>query len=596
MLRLTVFMLVLPLGLTAAGTVEATMPWWAATGEAWGEKAAQCGAGGKRAQGIIPEEAQEWGEMEWEADEESEEECSAQATVHVRDLAESASVGTEGLVQIQPQVPLRGLLAGGFAVLSPTFPSNRFGREALKAALRRRDQAGAFAELASSSGGLRSLGYTWVGCGVAAETRTAPGEAAIGAADASQAGPRELLRVPGPAAAMLRDLLLSAPWAVQLLKVWLPVRVPVQPLAMLDLGEEAGGMSGTAAPGGSHPGMPAVGRQDSGFPGVTGGPLGGLAAAGAIAGRRQWWWHGGLKMGDAVVLDALRCPHTSFTLPGEELLVRTCEATERLRAALEHGMPEEWAQDGAPLRHVLDVCGGLGATSEDPAPFPRVGGRYIALVKPTALMRLHENIESDVFAELRPGGIVTVLEVGIVETNRARVFTDDAKPVQLQHFEDGGDFSDSRRHEGSITGWITSALYNGTPLLAPAPAAPGTFQQEDDNKPSEYVLGRLTKMSATLRGICHWANVSLEKAEAGKPSDGQIDRLRLQYAQILTAHLDDAHRVAVEAQCVAFLNPGRTHLVAAISGSAALVACGAALRLWLMRTPPPQNPSSQDLY
>lgn len=518
------------------------MPVWAATGVAWEEEAAQCGVGsrgGRRSRsGRGDEEAEAEADAEAEAEAEA---CAAQATVHIRDLADPSSG--------RPKAPQRGVLAGAFTVLSPAFPNDRFDREELKTSLQRRDKAGVIARLARSPRGLRDLGYLWVGCGLAAESRAGPGGATSDVVDASgSAGPQELLRVPGIGAAMLRDLLLGMPSVVQLLKVWVPLRVPVQPLAVLDL--------------------PA-----------------------ADLGEQQWWWHGGLELGDAVVLDALRCPHVTFSLPGEEQLVRACEASERLRAALE-AMPDD--EGDAPVLRVHHVCGELGSSLEDPAPFPRIGGRYTALAKPTALIRLHEDVESDVFAELKPRGIVTVLEVG-TQTGRAKVFTDDAKPIELQRFEDGGDFSDSRRHQGKLTGWITSALYDGAPLLEPAPATFDTAQQDEGEQPSEYVLARITKMAATLKGICHWTNVTLEKA-AGSSAQAQNGRIRRQYSQLLTSQLDDAHRVAVEAQCVALKHPGRTHAVAAISASALAVACGAALRLWRLRPQQLPEPSSQDLY
>lgn len=183
---------------------------------------------------------------------------------------------------------------------------------------------------------------------------------------------------------------------------------------------------------------------------------------------------------------------------------------------------------------------------------------------------------------------MTVLEVGLEEANRARIFTDDAKPIELSQYEDGGDFSESRKHEGKTTGWITSALYDGTPLLRPLPpeaasdAAGPYFAEEDE---AGDVVQRLRKLAATLRGICHWTNETLVKVDDGRQpmNPSQWRRIRREYAQLLGAQVDASHRVALEAQCLAVRRPGRMHLLTGLSLASWGLAFVAGRRLWLGR-------------
>merc|ERR1719375_2735013 len=121
--------------------------------------------------------------------------------------------------------------------------------------------------------------------------------------------------------------------------------------------------------------------------------------------RRRWWWHSKLRAGDVVVRDMLRSPRGSFELAGESALSRIADLARSLAAALR-------GPSNGDLRGAVRACGGIDEHVLDPVPFPAIGERYVVTTEPTALLRRLESVESDVVAEMRPGSIVTVLEVG----------------------------------------------------------------------------------------------------------------------------------------------------------------------------------------
>merc|ERR1712232_990948 len=111
----------------------------------------------------------------------------------------------------------------------------------------------------------------------------------------------------GPLLSVFRVALARLPSIVRMLKIWAPLRVPVQPLAVLDAST-----------------WDATGELSSGRPGVPLHPRPG----------HRWWWQSDLGLGDALVLDALRCPHTLFVLPGEGAMDQMRHAMVELYAAL----------------------------------------------------------------------------------------------------------------------------------------------------------------------------------------------------------------------------------------------------------------------
>lgn len=491
-----------------------------------------------------------------------------EARVVVRDLAEE-----------RPQPSPEALFAArGFAVLrpalSPELAGGHFRGEELKAALRRKDIPGALSRFAHDFAGLRRLGFLRVACGLPDEVRIAPAashSSASASSSTSGAPSQDLLRVPGTAAALLRGLLLSFPSVVQLVKVWMPLQVPVQPLAMMDVG--------------------------------AGVDLASRAEAGAPTGR--WWWHSGLRLGDALVIDALRSPHRPFALPGEDALARASAIAASLREALSPSPPSSadsrppeagaGARAGggggtAPLRTTLTkvviFCGAIDHASFEPPGYPVVGGRYVTESTPSALVRRGSSVESNVIAEIVPGSVVTVLAVSEEEAGRAKVYTEHATPsFNMDAFENGGQLQGISQPPGSVTGWITSATYGGDPLLHLVDGEAAANSEE------RSISGRLTRIGSALRGICSWANVTLTRlggrTGAAEPPSSAAAYHTLQAleqrALLLTTHIDDAHLVAVEAQCLAVVAPGRYHALALLTTLAALAAAPALL--WRRQRP-----------
>merc|ERR1712232_715343 len=142
---------------------------------------------------------------------------------------------------------------------------------------------------------------------------------------------------------LLWELLRKAPSVARILKVWLFLRAPVQPLAVLE-----------AAP------------------------------------RQRWRWHSGLGIGDVLVLDSLRCSHCSFAIPGELQVAKACKSVQKLRKALlgkaerNHGAFES-------LQAAARICMDFEASVLERAPYPVVGERYTINTKPSAFIRKLEN-------------------------------------------------------------------------------------------------------------------------------------------------------------------------------------------------------------
>merc|ERR1712232_160246 len=122
----------------------------------------------------------------------------------------------------------------------------------------------------------------------------------------------------------------------------------------------------------------------------------------------------------------------------------------------------------APLRDAARACSDMEKRVLEPAPYPMMGERYTIHIRPSALVRREENSESDVIAELRVGGVVTVLDVGEEDTGRAKVYTEHAVRIMMEAFEDGGELISSHKGvPGGVTGWITSAGLDGQHFLRP---------------------------------------------------------------------------------------------------------------------------------
>jgi len=215
------------------------------------------------------------------------------------------------------------------------------------------------------------------------------------------------------------------------------------------------------------------------------------------------------------------------------------------------------------LRAVIARCGDLSPVVLEPQPYPRVGERYFVHGKPTTLVRRLESVESDVIADIYPGGVVTVLDVGRESPGRARVYTEQAIPVSLSSVTDDDQGYVPPVEQQGMQGWISSAGYDAVRLLQPlsSPLPRDT--------PSAALLGLLEEASSVLGGVCAWANVTLEAFDSG---GGRLDRkVGWQAARILDRHvkelqmlLEGGHRVSVQAHCVAVVAPSSAQVHAVI--------------------------------
>eukprot|EP00931_Biecheleriopsis_adriatica_P122315 TRINITY_DN97307_c0_g1_i1.p1 TRINITY_DN97307_c0_g1~~TRINITY_DN97307_c0_g1_i1.p1 ORF type:complete len:502 (+),score=94.68 TRINITY_DN97307_c0_g1_i1:33-1538(+) len=407
----------------------------------------------------------------------------------------------------------------GFTVFRPGLQADdELGREELRRDLARGDSGAAITRLLDAKAALFSrLGFAWARCGEPRERRSGP----LGLVPGED---RLLSFVPLPpplglpAMAMrgLTSFLRRMPTAGRLLKVSMAVRVAVQPLALQQANEDNSSRH----------------RQ-----------------------RQRWWWHSEIGAGDAIVVDELLCRHSPMVLPGEDALQRARKAAQQLRAALTGD-----GSRGSP-RRAAKVCGGIDAEVLDPAPYPIIGGRYTVDTKPSALVRRLESVESDVIGELRPGGVVTVLAKGLESPGRAQVYTEHA--LQMKgYISDGsaGGLDSSTSPHGGVTGWVSSAAYNGTRLLHPVSVPPV------GQVPTQALAKLQDDFASTLRGICEWVNVTVGAAAAAPATDGSawhVEHVRTRHVRTLEKNLLESEQLSVEAQCLAFEAPEPRQAVAA---------------------------------
>jgi len=532
------------------------------------------------------------------------------STITVQDLAEEEQAAASATSLAH------ALSAKGFAVLRPALAAesqaaseeehrqNRREQAMFAKEVRKGEVAAAIRRFVQSRIGLRRLGFPWAVCTTPMEARASPAGAPKAAA--AIAGPlaiatmQELLPSSPRMASALHTLLLRLPLVARLLKLWIPLRVPVQPIALMDGGDAVdpvviaepvvrAGVSPKARPTARHRSSRAKGDQD-------------------------WWWHAELGLGDAVVLDALRCPYGPFTLPGEQSLARVVEDAQRLREAFLTDAQEDALRNASSdssgntsggmsfpsLQEAERVCGGLGQgfaelETDDSEPYPAEGGRYTATTQPSTLVRALPNVESNIIAELPPGGVVTVLaymmDAGV---GRAMIYSEQAVAIQLESFGDSGRFFEdqgsTRATDVGITGWITSTGWHGERLLEPV-AVPAAKRNE--TMPSPAIAARIADLASSLRGICTWVNVTAEKtrAQAGaQPGQGRgtkaappawrVGHIRDRHAKALATQLNEQQRVAFEVQCFALAWPGEDHAAALVATLAAFLASHLAFQRW----------------
>mmetsp|Transcript_15450 Transcript_15450/g.26532 ORF Transcript_15450/g.26532 Transcript_15450/m.26532 type:complete len:534 (+) Transcript_15450:86-1687(+) len=474
-----------------------------------------------------------------------------EAVVTVRDLSEEESGKNITVAE--------SLAVRGFATLRPALGDNYFDQEEFKSRLQNGDPSAAASLLAEHlSSQDSSPEFGWVTCGMPVETRSQPGSAKLivqlpssrheqnnesATCSETAAGMTEM-------PAILHALLLRLPSLARLIKVWLPLRALVQPLAMLDARtfDPIVESSRLAAVGGLSP--PVLHK-----PG------------------QRWWWHSNLGIGDAIVLDALRCPHGLFTVPGESKLERTLEAVEKLRKTLPNS---KFGPGGHPpsFEVAQKVCNDLEPTVLEPFPFPIVGERYSVLVEPSALVRKVESVESDVIGELRPGGVVTILAVGQEGPGRAKVYTEHAV-MAMEGYEDGGELQGVKfgSRASSMTGWISGENYNGQRLLQPLSAAP------TGESPPAALTSYLNDVGNTLQGICSWVNITVgAAAEATSPSAGvswHSAQISERHERTLAGLLEDAQHHSFQVQCLAVALPRHgVQAVVAVVGTVLAVIFG----------------------
>lgn len=292
-------------------------------------------------------------------------------------------------------------------------------------------------------------------------------------------------------------LIQVVPAAAQLLRLWVPIRSSVQPLAFVDARtwdpSQRKGLEQEAAR--HHPG--------------------------------QRWWYTNVSLGAAVVLDALRTPRASFMLPGEVALARLHAAAIALKAKV--------SRDMSPGKFE-DACADLDTKVFDPLPFPAVGERYRVLLEPSALLRKEESQESDVVGEIRPGGVVTVLEIGKEEHGRAKVYTEQALLSQMQPVGDGSEISSASRPVGGATAWIRTIGYDGSRLLKP-------LRTPEDGEPSDSMVRQIESLGGLLRGIC------------GSKGSLNADRILKRNIEALEIHLEAGRHFSLEVECLALTIP-----------------------------------------
>jgi hypothetical protein len=301
------------------------------------------------------------------------------------------------------------------------------------------------------------------------------------------------------------------PAAARLLRLWIPIQSTVQPLAFMD--------ARTWDP--SH----RVGVQPES----------------ATHHPAQRWWYANVTLGAVVVLDALRTPRASFRLPGEVAFARLYAAARDFQAKLSRRIsPEQFKS----------ACSELNATVFDPLPFPAVGERYRVLLEPSALLRKDESQESDVVGEIRPGGVVTVLELGKEDLGRAKVYTEQALVSRMHSAGDGSEtpLAAHPHPVGGTTAWIRTKGYDGSRLLKP-------LRTPEDGEPSDSMVQQIESLSGLLRGVCGFVGLeSIQRANAAQGS-WNANRIHERNRAALETHLKAGRHVSLEAECLALSIP-----------------------------------------
>jgi hypothetical protein len=278
-------------------------------------------------------------------------------------------------------------------------------------------------------------------------------------------------------------------------------------------------------------------------------------------------------MGDVLVLDAMRCPHTRFVLPGENIMDQMRSAMIELRETLPstlHGYTVDDKTGSAAskigsLAESLWACSRFSRPVLEPEPYPVVGERYTVVTSPSTLLRKGVSLESDVAAEIRPGSTITILEVsqdaGLV---RAKIYTEHATVIMFDSATNGGDFLEKTvgsSMQGGTTGWVSCTSTDGRRLLQPLSGSDSAGKS-----PPSAVSTHLANISGLIRGICDWVNMT-DRALAGADVSRGSRLSRQQQVildrnkRLLESKLEDMHHLSFEAQCVAVALPGRRNVL-----------------------------------
>lgn len=479
------------------------------------------------------------------------------ATVTVEDLAEEGTALT----------PIKSFWSRAFAVLRPAISADYFEQEELKLSLRRHDVSAALERWVLHPAGLGQIGFSWAICGVPQQVSAPPASVSAVYEDLQERDGNtawDLLQEPGVIAASFRAFVRHAPSLVRVLKVWIPFRVPVQPLALV--------------------------AADSAYRSQLSGASSKQRFSSLAKGAARVWWHAKLEFGDAIVLDMLRCMHGIITLPGEETLANSVEAARQLRDALvttKQSNRDAKQQDRPPVfSEALRVCDGIDGSVFDPSPYPLVGARYRVQADPPALVRRLENAESDVIGEIPSDGIVTVLEVGEEGLGRVKIYTEHARTIMLDGLSDGGGIlsDDDSMMGGGITGWIMSAEYDGSPVLYQLT----TLGQVES--PPEALLSRLEELGDVLQGICSWVNATATASQGDKHISHAgwfATQVRDRHISSLGTQIQNSYSTAFEVQCIAVATLGSRH-IAGIIMTAISIVLGACI---LERRTPKRSPT-----
>lgn len=390
----------------------------------------------------------------------------------------------------------------GFVALQPALDEDQEGQRQLEELLRARRAQEAVELLVSRLASQGSLGIHKFICR-APEVRSAAPGGTWGSGSKVQVGSDS--EWPWYVWILIQVL----PAAAQLLRLWLPIRSPVQPLAFMDARtwDPSHRLDFQTEPARHHPG--------------------------------QRWWYANATLGDVILLDALLTPRASFRLPGEIAFARLHAAARAFKGKISSGIsPEQFKS----------ACADLNETVFDPLPFPAVGERYRVLLEPSALLRNSESQESDVVGEIRPGGVVTVLELGKEDLGRAKVYTEQALVSRLGSQSEGPDMSSASRPVGGTTAWIRTKGYDGSRLLKP-------LRTPADGEPSDFMLQQIQSLSGLLRGVCGWVGLeSIQRANAAQGS-WNANRIHERNMEALEAQLEAGRHLSLDAECLALTVP-----------------------------------------